>query len=149
MRKGKEFEELTKRSLKKYGFVYRFRDTAVNPVGAYRIPVPSDFLLVYQGIAYFFECKSYTDRIYLKSAIRESQIKYAKEIIMHGGKYYFLFKKKDSGYVYALNIYDLDKLINYRKTVGENIIKKYATYELPVIVHINFDKIFKHQTMLS
>ena len=107
MRKGKKFESQIKSVLSNYAFIYKFRDFAMNTKGAYRISVPSDFLMIHDGKAYFLECKEFKGKRFYKRNIRGSQLDYGDKIMQNGGMYVFLLHNSDLNTIFVIDYLNL------------------------------------------
>ena len=134
MRRGKKFEKQIRDALSKFGFVYRFRDFSINVnakgMRSYRIPVPSDFLFLRNGKAYFVECKEFSGKRFESKNLRESQIKYAKEIIENGGKYIFLIHSLLYNRVFILSPGDILVELENRKSIKADKLLNYRNFKM-------------------
>ena len=131
MRKGKSFENKIQNALKKKGFVYKFRDYAVNPRGAYKVPVPADFLFLCCNHTFFLECKEFRgDRFYFKN-IRDKQLDYAEQVTKQGIRYYFLIHHVQSDRLHIVKYEEIQRRIeDGARSISERTLQLYPTLQM-------------------
>ena len=131
MRKGKAFENKIQNALKKYGFIYKFRDYAVNPRGAYKVPVPADFMFISKGKVIMLECKEFKKERFYFSNIREAQFKYADEITDNGIPYYFLIHYAPENTLYIVDYAHIhEKMMNGAKSMSLKTLNTFPSLKM-------------------
>jgi len=130
MKMGRDFENKIQNSLRRHGYVHKFRDYAVNPKGAYKVPVPSDFLFLRNGKAYFIECKEYKGGRFQFSRIRKVQLDSIKQITDAGGIYIFLIHNKELNRIYIIEGMQLLKHVQIQKSMSVTELNMYAYVEM-------------------
>ena len=111
--------------------LYKFRDYAVNPKGAYKVPVPSDFLFISRGKVLFLECKEFAGKRFEFRRVRDVQWEYGDKITDHGIEYLFLILHTETMQLFVVPYEALhEKLMNGAKSVPISWLQKYPHVEM-------------------